>query len=261
MEIIRCVVVEDEIPVRDELIYILKASEKVEVISTQSNGEDALNYLKNNKVDLLFMDVNIPGINGIQVTERLRETDFKGVIIFITSYDNYAIKAFELEAIDYILKPFDKRRVELAINRAYRYYENRNNVKITKESCLEDKVQELIKYIEKDKSRLKKFPCELYGRTIFLDVDQVYFCFSLNECTYVKTKDTEYLTSFTLSEIEEKTSFFRVHRSFIINTKYVKEAYALFNYNFKVVMGDDKNTEIPVSRNKVKDLKRELGFK
>ncbi len=261
MEIIHCLIVEDEIPVKDELLYMLKDFERIEIMSHQSNGEDALNYLKNNKVDLLLIDINIPGINGIQVAERLREMDFKGIIIFITSYDNYAIKAFELEAVDYILKPFDKKRIDLAINKVYRHYENKSNRHRIEEDHLEAKVQELIQHIEKDKNRLKKFPCNLYGRTIFLDMDEIYFCFSLNDCTYVKTKSVEYLTSFTLNEIDEKTGFFRVHRSFIININYIKECYALFNYNFKIVMSDDENTEIPVSRNKVKDLKIELGLK
>lgn len=261
MELIQCIIVEDELLLRDELIYLLKDFEGLNVLNTFTNGIESLDYLKSNKVHLVFMDINIPGMNGIQLAEHLKDIGFEGLIVFITSYENYAIKAFDLDAVDYILKPFEKRRIAKAINKVYKFYANKEKDENRIENEIGSKVEQLIEYMEKDKNKLKKFPCELCGRTIFLNTEDIYLCFTLNEVTYVKTKDKEYMTTFTLSEIEAKTDFFRVHRSYIINIKYVKELFALFNYNFKIVMEDEDNTEIPVSRNKVKDLKKQLGMK
>lgn len=267
MEYISCIIVEDEAHVKDELQFILKNYSRVKIIGTFTNGIEALEFTKMNAVDLIFLDINIPGINGIAVAEELKKSIYKGVIIFVTSYEDYAVKAFELEAMDYVLKPFDERRIAKSIHRVEKQFqqqvENQDNEfkeDTNHEKSMNIRIYEMLDELEKQKKRLKKFPCELYGRTSFLDIDEVYFCFSLNDHTYVKTKDNEYNTMFTLSEIEEKTDFFRVHRSFVVNVKYVKELFPLFNYHFKIVMSDNEKTEIPVSRNKVKDLKRLLGL-
>jgi two-component system, LytTR family, response regulator LytT len=258
---ISCIIVEDEGPVRDELQFILKSYSRIKIIGTFNNGIEALEFIKKNEVDLIFLDINIPGINGIAVAEELKKFVYKGVVIFVTSYEDYAIKAFELEAMDYVLKPFDERRIAKSINRVEKQFQQKDiSLKSADEESMNTKIFEMLDEFEKQKRKIKKFPCELYGRTIFLDIDEVYFCFTLNEHTYVKTKDNEYNTMFTLSEIEEKTDFFRIHRSFIVNIKYVKELFPLFNYHFKIVMSDNEKTEIPVSRNKVKDLKRLLGL-
>lgn len=257
MKNIDYIIVEDEAPVRDELSFILKNFDKLNLIGTCSNGIEALDFIKKNKVELIFLDINIPGINGIALAQKLKELNYTDIkIIFITSYDNYAIKAFELEAVDYILKPFDEKRIANSINRIYKYSENNN----FNSNDINLKIQEIVEHIHQNDNKLKKFPCELHGRTIFLDIDEIYFCFTFNNATYVKTKGKEYQTMFTLCEIEEKTNFFRIHRSYLINLKYVRELFPLFNYNLKVVMDDNEKTEISVSRNKVKDLKKLLGL-
>ncbi|GAA0122752.1 LytTR family DNA-binding domain-containing protein [Clostridium faecium] len=257
MKNIDYIIVEDEAPVRDELSFILKKFDKLNLVGSYSNGTEALNFIKKNNIQLIFLDINIPSINGIALAQKLKELKYNDIkIVFVTSYDDYAIKAFELEAVDYILKPFDEKRITNSINRIYKYFEN--NTFDSKNIDL--KIEEILKHIHQEDNKLKKFPCELHGRTIFLDIDEIYFCFTFNNATYVKTKDKEYPTMFTLWEIEDKTNFFRIHRSYIINLKYVRELFPLFNYNLKVVMDDNEKTEISVSRNKVKELKRLLGL-
>lgn len=259
MRDINYIIVEDEAPVRDELKFMLKKFDKLNLIGTCCNGIEALDFIMKNEIQLIFMDINIPGINGITLAQKLRELKYNDIeIIFVTSYDDYAIKAFELEAIDYILKPFDEKRITNSVNRIYKHFESENTS--SNSDDMDSKIQEILEHIQKNDTKLKKFPCELHGRTIFLDMDEIYFCFTFNNATYVKTKDKEYPTMFTLCEIEEKTDFFRIHRSYIINIKYVKELFPLFNYNLKVVMDDNEKTEISVSRNKVKDLKKLLGL-
>lgn len=256
MQTLTSVIVEDEAPVADELKYLLSNYDFISIKGMACTGEQGLDLISELQPDVVFMDINMPGISGMDLAAALRKTNSKAVIIFVTAYENHAVKAFELEALDYVLKPFDDVRIHKTMNRIITHFEKSS----TEENKIESKLQELMDKLHSEESKLKKLPCENYGRTIFIDVNNICFCHSENDKTFVKTKDKEYNTIYNLSEIAEKTRLIRIHRSFVINVDSIQEFYPMFNYSYKVVMNDNNNTEIPVSRNKLKDLKNLLGL-
>ncbi|MDF2883063.1 MAG: two component transcriptional regulator, LytTR family [Clostridiaceae bacterium] len=256
MNNLRCVIVEDEIHIAEELIFLLSKYDFIKIKARASNGEEGLKIIKEVKPDIVFLDINMPGMNGLDLANIIRKNNIETVIIFVTAYENYALKAFEIEALDYVLKPFDEDRLENTIKRIKTHFKLNGK----KDNNIDDKIQEILEKLGKEEKRLKKLPCEHYGKIIFVRIDDICFCYTENDKTYVKSKDKEYVTIYNLSEIEEKTKLIRVHRSFVINKDNIKEFYALFNYSYKVVMNDSNNTEIPVSRNKIKELKTILGL-
>lgn len=256
MSDLRCVIVEDEIHIAEELIFLLSKYEFIKIIGSANNGEEGLKIIKEIKPNIVFLDINMPGMSGFDLASIIRKNNNETVIIFVTAYENYALKAFEIEALDYVLKPFDEARLESTIKRIKSHF----NLNDNKDGYMDDKIQKILEKLDKEEKKLKKLPCEHYGKIIFVQIEDICFCYTENDKTYVKLKDKEYTTLYNLSEIEEKTSLIRVHRSFVINKDNIKEFYSLFNYSYKVVMNDSNNTEIPVSRNKLKDLKTILGL-
>lgn len=256
MHRLTCVVVEDEVPIADELIYLLEKYEFLNIIGTAQNGDDAFKIIKSSKPDIIFLDINIPGMNGVELASLIRENEIPAAIIFVTAYENYALKAFDIEALDYLLKPLDEKRLDSTINRIRSHF----NLDEKKLSYIDYKISKIVERLDKDEKKILKLPCEYYGKTIFIPIGEICYCYTENEKTYVKLKDKKYTTMYSLSELEEKTSLIRVHRSFVINMDNIKEFYSLFNNTHKVVMNDTDNTEISVSRSKIKELKTMLGL-
>lgn len=256
MNSLKCVIVEDEIHIAEELIFLLSKYDFIKVKARAGNGEEGLKIIKEVKPDVVFLDINMPGMSGLDLADTIRKNNNETVIVFVTAYENYALKAFEIEALDYVLKPFDENRLESTIKRIRAHFKQIDK----KENNIDDKIQEILIRLGKEEKKLKKLPCEYYGKIIFVKIDDICFCYTENDKTYVKLKDKEYATIYNLSEIEEKTKLIRIHRSFVINKDNIKEFYALFNYSYKVVMNDSSNTEIPVSRSKIKELKTILGL-
>jgi two-component system response regulator LytT len=256
MHRLTCVVVEDEAPIADELIYLLEKYEFLNIIGTAQNGDDAFKIIKSSKPDIIFLDINIPGMNGVELANLIRENEIPAAIIFVTAYENYALKAFDIEALDYLLKPLDEKRLDNTINRIRTHF----NLDEKKLNYIDYKISKIVERLDKDEKKILKLPCEYYGKTIFIPIGEICYCYTENEKTYVKLKDKKYTTIYSLGELEEKTSLIRVHRSFVINKDNIKEFYSLFNNTHKVVMNDADNTEISVSRSKIKELKAMLGL-
>lgn len=252
---IRVIIVEDEEPACKELKFILEQTGKVEVIECISDGITAYNKICEFNPDAVFMDIQIPGINGMDVANKLNTTGIHSIIVFVTAYDEHAIKAFEMNAVDYVLKPYSEERIYRTVDRI----EDRLDIK----SDIIDRINALLSSVADFKGvkrEFNKIPCEQFGRVILVDEHDIVFCFIENEQTFVKTLNKKHLTSFTLHELESKGGFFRVHRSYLVNLNKIKELYPWFHGTYKIVMTDDDKTEIPVSRNNVKKLKDILGI-
>lgn len=253
MDKFSCIIIEDELPAADELKYILSKYEILDVIGIAYNGESGFELIKTAKPNVVFMDINIPMINGMQLSHKVKELDKDIIIIFVTAYEQHAVSAFEVEALDYILKPYDEIRIDKTISRL---------IKKNKNTTVEmpDKMLEIINKLYKEENDIKKIPCEEKGKIILLNVDEICYCFIEDEQVFVKTKDKKYYTSYNLSEIEEKTKYFKAHRSYLVNIDHIKELYSWFNGSYKIVINDTDKSEIPVSRNNVRKLKDVIGL-
>lgn len=246
---IKIVIVEDEQISNDELKYIVSKDKRFKVAGQAYDGINALNVIENEEPQIVFMDINIPGRSGVELAEKIKNILPDTILIFLTAYDSYAIKAFELKIYDYILKPYDEKRIMESLNCALSAINSKN----------ENNIIDILDKFEQTKT-LKKIPCENSGRIILIDVRKISFCYSEGEKNYVKTDKESYYTTKTLQELAEKTSFFRCHRSYIVNLEKVKEVYPWFNGTYKLIVDNIDSDEIPVSRSHVKEIKMILGL-
>lgn len=253
MDKIACIIIEDEMPAADELKYILSKYEILDIKGMANNGESGYELIKNTRPKTVFMDINIPMINGMQLAHKVKELDKDIIIIFVTAYEQHAVSAFEVEALDYILKPYDEKRIDITISRLIQ------KNKTTKVE-MPEKIIEIINKIYNEEKYVKKIPCEDNGKIVLLNVGEIHYCYIENDQVFVKTKDKRYYTTYNLSEIEEKTTYFKAHRSYLVNLDHIKELYSWFNGSYKIIINDTDKSEVPVSRNNVRRLKDVIGL-
>jgi two-component system response regulator LytT len=248
------VIVDDEQLARDELAYLLQDSDDLDVVAQGKNGLEAVNLIKEFEPDIVFLDVQMPGLDGFGVIKKLLEKKLAlPQIVFATAFDQYAVKAFEVNAIDYVLKPFDKKRVHQAVDKA------KKNLQPTESP--NDRLDALVKMLESQKTQLGKILLKANGR-LFL-VDQKDICYAAIEdgvITVVSANMEGQSNCRTLEELLtslDPSLFWRAHRSFLVNINRIKEVVPWFKSSYQIRMDDRKQTEIPVSRAQTKRL-REL---
>ena len=251
MDKVKCVIIEDEIPAAEELNYIISKYKDIHVVGIAYDGESGIEIIKKEKPNAVFLDINMPVKSGTEVAKIVKEFNDSIDIIFVTAYEKYAVKAFELYALDYVLKPFDEDRINITINRLINKWD-KTKIEVEK---IPNMLNKIIDKIDKDKKLVKKIPCERKGKIILVDVKDIYYCYIQEDKTYVKTRNDKYTVGYNLYQIEEKTNFFRCHRSYLVNMDNIKEFYSWFNGTYKLVMDDEQKSEIPISRNNVKKLK------
>jgi DNA-binding LytR/AlgR family response regulator len=248
------VIVDDEQLARDELAYLLQDAEDLDVVAHGKNGLDAVNLVKEFNPDIVFLDVQMPGLDGFGVIKKLLEKKLPlPQIIFATAFDQYAVKAFEVNAVDYVLKPFDKKRVHQAVDKAKR--------NLLPPESSNDRLDALVKMLEAQKTQFGKILLKANGR-LFL-VDQKDICYAAIEdgvITVVAANMEGQSNCRTLEELLtslDQSLFWRAHRSFLVNINRIKEVVPWFKSSYQIRMDDRKQTEIPVSRAQTKRL-REL---
>lgn len=255
MHKLKCIIVEDELPSAQEMQFILSQYEFIELKGVAQDGESGYNLIELEQPDVVFLDINIPGVSGLEVARKVKEFNKDIDIVFVTAYEQHALKAFEIEALDYVLKPFDEDRFERILHRL----EEKKMVRDNK-ATIEVTITEMMSKLVKKEKPLNKIPCDHNGKIILVDVDEIYYCYIEDEKTFIKLKDKSYFTSHSLGEIEEKTDFLRVHRSYLVNLNQIKELYSWFNGTYKLIMDDNDKSEVPVSRSNVRRLKEVLDI-
>ena len=245
------IVVDDEQLARDELAFLLKDFPEIDVIGTGCNGLEALNLIEKLEPEVVFMDVNMPGLDGLGVAQRLRE---KGIdpphFIFVTAYDQYAVEAFRLEAMDYLLKPLDRGRLAETIDRARRV-------------ILEKKTTEPAATLAAAPAPAPrtKLMVKASNRNFVVDANEViYATIDSGLITLVTTSfegQSNYRTIEDLQASLDREMFWRVHRSYLVNINRIKEVVPWFKSSYQLRMDDRKHTEVPVSRVQTRRL-REL---
>jgi two-component system, LytTR family, response regulator LytT len=251
------VIVDDEQLARDELAYLLRELD-VDIIAQAKNGVEGVNLVKEFSPDLLFLDVQMPGLDGFGVIKKLLDRKLPmPQIVFATAFDQYAVKAFEVNAVDYLLKPFDRKRVAQAVAKARQ--------KLDTAGSPTDQIGTIVKLLEQQqRPPASKVLLKFAGR-LFL-VDQKDICYASIEdgvITVVATNMEGQSNCRTLEELLDSLDpnmFWRAHRSYLVNINRIKEVVPWFKSSYQIRMEDKKQTEIPVSRAQTKRLRELFGL-
>ncbi len=251
------VIVDDEQLALDELSYLLKSVDDVEIIAQGHNGLEAVNLIKEHSPDIVFLDVQMPGLDGFGVIKKLVDRKINmPQIIFATAFDQYAVKAFEVNAIDYLLKPFDKKRVSQALEKVRK--------KTQPGSASSDKLETLVKMLEAQRPQNSKVLLRSAGRLLLIDQKDVCYASIQDGVISVVTTNLEGQSNCrTLEELLEgldSDMFWRAHRSFVVNINRIKEVVPWFKSSYQLRMDDKKQSEIPVSRAQTKRLRELFGL-
>ncbi len=252
---IQTLIIDDEKPARDELAYLLKAFPEIDVVGQGKNGVEALALIKEHSPDLVFLDVQMPGLNGFGVIKKLIDRKQKVPhIVFATAYDNYAVQAFEVNAVDYVLKPFDKGRVAKAIQRAKRMIETH--------ASPAEQLESLVNKLGTGRgAQPVKLLVKTQHRLFLVDADDIIFASIEDGLISVIAKDVEGTSNYrTIEELQaslDSDRFWRAHRSYLVNINHIKEVVPWFKSSYMLKMNDKKQSEVPVSRAQTKRL-REL---
>lgn len=233
---ISCIIVEDEIPAREELKFFLETDDKIELINEFENPIEVLSFLEENPVDVIFMDINIPTINGLNLSKIITKMYPKIKIVFITAYKDYAVEAFEIKAFDYILKPFSKNRIKNLLKSLH--------TDIDKEANNKNK-------------NLKKITLNIDDKLYVISVNDIDFIEASEKETYIFSNQKKYVSKIKISKWEEilkEYNFYRCHRSYIINLDKIIEIEQWLNSSWIIKIKNYSNF-IPVSRNNIKELK------
>lgn len=265
---ITAVIVDDEQLAREELQYLLEGDGEVEVLAQGTNGIEAVDLIRSHRPDVVFLDVQMPGLDGFAVIKKLLEPGQRlrvPQIIFATAYDQYAVRAFDVNAIDYLLKPFDRQRVMQAVERARKRLEELEPAENAGGQMEGDpRLATLLRLIEQTPAaRTSRGKIVVQAQNRLLLVDQNDLCFAAIDdgiITVATSTFEGHSRCRTLEELLEQLDtniFWRAHRSYVVNINHIQEVVPWFKSSYQLRMDDRKHTEIPVSRAQTKRL-REL---
>ncbi|MGE8081038.1 LytR/AlgR family response regulator transcription factor [Peribacillus loiseleuriae] len=244
---LKAYIVDDEPLARDELKYLLIQSKRVKILGESDCLEDAVVDISRLKPDLVFLDIELAEDNGLQLAKHLLTLDPIPAIVFATAYDEYALQAFELNALDYLLKPFDENRIQKTLE------------KIQQMQRIGEEENTIHPSLKKDHTG--KIAVLVDERIILLTCDDILYLESFEGKSIIKMMEHTYKFSEALVVLEKKLNrgqFIRVHRSFIVNMDHIIEIEPWFNSTYHLIMKD--RSKVPVSRTYVKKLKQLLGF-
>ena len=256
---IRAFVLDDEPLAVRRLKRMLDESGRVEVAGSSSDPVDALAALAELKIDALFLDIQMPGMTGFEMLDMM---DPQPLVVFTTAFDQYALKAFEVNSIDYLLKPIEERHLARALDKIERL-----RASAAPPPDWKSLVAQLAGALKRPGASLapeypERIASRLGERTHILDLAKVTHFFAQEKLTFAAIEGKNYVVDHTVSELEQKLDphhFFRIHRSTLLNLEWVKELDAWFGGRVLVRLKDAKATELQVARERVQELKKRLG--
>ena len=250
---LKAVVVDDEQLAREELCYMLEQMGNVEVIAQAGNGLEAVGLVERLAPDVLFLDVQMPGLNGFEVAHRLIQNGTTPNIVFVTAFDRHAIEAFEVNAVDYLLKPVEAARLEKAVERA------RQRVVPARKAPIDDQIERIVQLMADRQSKRERVAVKVGERFLLVQAEEIIYASLADDSINIVTSQLAGTSNFrTLDELQARLDpsiFWRVHRSHLVNINKVKEIVPWFSRNYILRMKDAKNSEIPVSRAQTKRLR------
>lgn len=259
MTVLKVMVVDDEAPARDELVFLLSNLPSVSIIGEADNGPAAVALVAQHAPDVIFLDIQMRGMSGLDTAQAIRDIAPQTLIVFATAYDEHAIKAFEIGAVDYLLKPFEADRVSACVQRLAKY-------------CPEDWQSAAAQLDQTLSATLKKQPVhklavEKNGKIFLVDYGDIIYIGTQTGSINVVAETGEYTYSGTLAELQtrlEGTAILRVHRSYLVHMEKVKEVVPWFKgtYWLKIATPSSHDyLEIPVGKGQIKRIKEILGIK
>ncbi|MEH4625850.1 LytTR family DNA-binding domain-containing protein [Phytobacter diazotrophicus] len=237
----KVIIVEDEFLAQQELSWLIKTHSQMDIVGTFEDGLDVLKYLQHNKVDAIFLDINIPSLDGVLLAQNISQFAHKPFIVFITAWKEHAVEAFELEAFDYILKPYQESRIISMLQKLETAWQQQTG------TCASPAPRENATInLVKDE------------RIIVTSIHDIYYAEAHEKMTFVYTKRESYVMPMNITEFCSKlpvAHFFRCHRSYCVNLDKIREIEPWFN-NTYIVRLRDLDFQVPVSRSKVKEFRQ-----
>jgi two-component system response regulator LytT len=237
MTMLKALLVDDEVPARSELRFLLGETGGVEIVGEAGSASEALQLVKAIPYDVVFLDIDMPGLSGIGLAEALASIPHPPAIVFVTAHSEHAVKAFEVAATDYLVKPVEAKRLRAAIER--------------------------ITPAAESVPRIERIPVEKAGKKLLLQVSDIYYVMAKDDYSYIFTNQERYLSTLPLAQLEtrlESQGFFRVHRRFLVNLAQVKEVAPMYGGTMLLTLKDAGETQVPASRRRVPALKQSLGL-
>ena len=237
----KVIIVEDEILAQQELSWLIKEHSQMEIVGTFDDGLDVLKYLQHNKVDAIFLDINIPSLDGVLLAQNISQFAHKPFIVFITAWKEHAVEAFELEAFDYILKPYQESRIISMLQKLETAWQQQTGA-----ASNPAQRENLTINLVKDE------------RIIVTSIHDIYYAEAHEKMTFVYTRRESFVMPMNITEFCSKlpaAHFFRCHRSYCVNLDKIREIEPWFN-NTYIVRLRDLDFQVPVSRSKVKEFRQ-----
>ena len=274
---ISALIIDDEQLARDELSYLLDSVGGVDVVGQGANGIEAVDLIEEHHPDLVFLDVQMPGLDGFAVIQRLmdrnrqakvrgEEADPLPQIVFATAYDQYAVRAFDVNAVDYLLKPFDLTRVGQAVEKARSRMPSEaaaTSTAASSDSPIESQLEALLRLLKRPQSSQQPAKLIVQAQSRLLLIDQADICYAAIDEGVIRIVTQSFegqskcRTLEELLELLDPALFWRAHRGFVVNIDHIREVVPWFKSSYQLRMNDKRQTEIPVSRAQTKRL-REL---
>lgn len=250
---IRTIIVDDEPLARERIASMLRGEDDVEVVAECGDGKSAVATVKKQKPDLVFLDVQMPGMDGFEVLRQLGTGELP-IVIFVTAYDQHALKAFEVHALDYLLKPFKQSRFKETIERARKAVRNRADGRVS------DQLLQLLRQEKPAREFLTRIVVKAGERTLFVKTDRIDYAESAGNYVVLHAGKENHVIRETLTALEEKLDpkkFIRINRSTLVNLDQIRELQPLFKGEHVVILHDGK--QLPLTRG-VRELEELLKF-
>jgi len=249
---IRAMIIEDEKPAVERLKSLLKKIGTIELIDTCFSGQEAVRLIDSKKPELIFLDIHLHDMSGIDLLPLISH---KPLTIFTTAYNQYAIQAFELQAVDYLLKPFSLERLQEAVRRAAE--------KLNSSISIETELNNLLTRWAPQQDYLKRIPSKIGDKIYILNDDQIIYFDTEDKLIFAHLDDSKFLVNYKMEELQARLDpdkFFRIHRSTIVNLNYVKTIEAWFAGGYMMTVRDKQSTKLTISRSAGRTLRQKLGW-
>lgn len=240
---IRALIVDDEPLARERVKRFLRSESDIEVVGECADGPETIKAVGELKPDLVFLDIEIPELNGFEVLEEISVKQQLPAIIFITAFDRYALQAFDVHAVDYLLKPYNRERFRKALERARAQLLNKET------AAVDERILSLLEHLKTEPKCLERLVIRSSGRVFFLRTNEIDWIEAEGNYLRLHVGKETHLIRETMSRLESKLDpdkFLRIHRSTLVNIERIKELHPLFSGDYTVILRD--NTQLALSR-------------
>lgn len=259
---VRVLILDDDERERIVLRYILEQIKDVEIVAEAKNGIEALSFCQSKEIDLIILNINSVEINGLETARKIKHLKDAPLIVFSTTSKDKAVEAFEIGALDYIVKPLEQARIEKTIEKAKMQLLHLDIIDSIVKDKLKERIDFILKTFKDSDVFSKRLPIRERGKISLINFDEIVYCESQGKKVYIATREKGFLSSYTLNELEhrlDKDVFFRAHQAFLVNVNYICEIISLGegSYQLKINLSDK---QIILSRAKAKMLRIKLGI-